>query len=114
MFQSEGEAAGSSSAADNSQDLDESQDNKDDKDVKKKKNRCAMCRKKVGLTGDYCYFNDVLVIWLQSPQHVVDRKLFVFYSFVDSGEKISSLLLRQALNKAAFIFAVTYKYSSRN
>lgn len=51
MFQSEGEAAGSSSAADNSQDLDESQDNKDDKDVKKKKNRCAMCRKKVGLTG---------------------------------------------------------------
>lgn len=54
MLQSEGEAAGSSSAADNSQDLDESQDNKDDKDVKKKKNRCAMCRKKVGLTGDYC------------------------------------------------------------
>lgn len=53
MLQSEGEAAGSSSAADNSQDLDESQDNKDDKDVKKKKNRCAMCRKKVGLTGDY-------------------------------------------------------------
>lgn len=53
MFQSEGEAAGSSIAADNSQDLDESQDNKDDKDVKKKKNRCAMCRKKVGLTGDY-------------------------------------------------------------
>uniref|UniRef100_A0A1B6FIY1 AN1-type domain-containing protein n=1 Tax=Cuerna arida TaxID=1464854 RepID=A0A1B6FIY1_9HEMI len=50
----EGEAAGSSSAADNNQDLDEGQDNKDDKDSKKKKNRCAMCRKKVGLTGFEC------------------------------------------------------------
>lgn len=48
----EGEAAGSSSSAENNPDLDESQDNKDDKDPKKKKNRCAMCRKKVGLTGN--------------------------------------------------------------
>ncbi|KAK9512657.1 hypothetical protein O3M35_001033 [Rhynocoris fuscipes] len=29
-------------------------DNKDDKDKNKKKNRCAVCRKKVGLTGFEC------------------------------------------------------------
>lgn len=45
----------------------------------------------------------------------MDRKLLVLYSYVDSEEKTSSLMLRQALNKAAFIFAaVTYKYSSKN
>lgn len=49
--QTEGEAAGSSSK-DNGADLEEGHDkDKDDKDAKKKKNRCAMCRKKVGLTG---------------------------------------------------------------
>lgn len=45
----------------------------------------------------------------------MDRKLLVLYSFVDSEEKTWSLMLRQALNKAAFIFAaVTYKYRSKN
>jgi hypothetical protein len=39
----------------NSPELDHSSDEKDaDKDAKKKKNRCATCRKKVGLTGFEC------------------------------------------------------------
>lgn len=29
------------------------EDKGDDKDAKKKKNRCAICRKKVGLTGKF-------------------------------------------------------------
>uniref|UniRef100_A0A1B6E155 AN1-type domain-containing protein n=1 Tax=Clastoptera arizonana TaxID=38151 RepID=A0A1B6E155_9HEMI len=49
----DGEVAGSSSAESNAE-LEDSIDSKDDKDAKKKKNRCAMCRKKVGLTGFEC------------------------------------------------------------
>ncbi|KAJ8675390.1 hypothetical protein QAD02_011176 [Eretmocerus hayati] len=52
------EAANSSAAAEgsiSSGDIDDSYDGKDgDKDSKKKKNRCALCRKKVGLTGFEC------------------------------------------------------------
>lgn len=55
---SEGAAGGCSSSADNSVssgDADESYDGKDsEKEAKKKKNRCATCRKKVGLTGFEC------------------------------------------------------------
>ncbi|KAJ3640843.1 hypothetical protein Zmor_027379 [Zophobas morio] len=43
------------SAATNSPDVEHNSDDKDaDKDAKKKKNRCATCRKKVGLTGFEC------------------------------------------------------------
>lgn len=55
--QADKEGAGCSSGSnnDNASDFDDSQDNKEDKDGKaKKKNRCAMCRKKVGLTGFEC------------------------------------------------------------
>jgi len=52
-------------------DVDDSFDGKEtDKESKKKKNRCAVCRKKVGLTGKYhniisnaawnCFYNDKL------------------------------------------------------
>ncbi|CAG9865338.1 unnamed protein product [Phyllotreta striolata] len=46
-------AAEAAAAVSNSEG-DASGDDKDDKDVKKKKNRCATCRKKVGLTGFEC------------------------------------------------------------
>lgn len=50
-----GGAASSSSGAESGADLDDSHDGKEDKDGKtKKKNRCALCRKKVGLTGFEC------------------------------------------------------------
>ncbi|XP_022184658.1 AN1-type zinc finger protein 6 [Nilaparvata lugens] len=50
-----GAATASSSGAESGGDLDDSHDGKDDKDAKtKKKNRCALCRKKVGLTGFEC------------------------------------------------------------
>ncbi|XP_046752406.1 AN1-type zinc finger protein 5 [Diprion similis] len=54
----EGEAGASSGAAEgsvSSGDADDSFDGKEsDKESKKKKNRCAVCRKKVGLTGFEC------------------------------------------------------------
>ncbi|KAL1132260.1 hypothetical protein AAG570_010217 [Ranatra chinensis] len=47
--------AGVSGEADGSSDLNnETSDKQEDKDSKKKKNRCATCRKKVGLTGFEC------------------------------------------------------------
>lgn len=54
--QSENDGAGCSGSSNESgADLDDSHENKEDKDGKtKKKNRCAMCRKKVGLTGFEC------------------------------------------------------------
>ena len=52
---SEGAVGGGGSSAESSVssgDVDDSFDGKDsDKEGKKKKNRCAVCRKKVGLTG---------------------------------------------------------------
>jgi len=47
-----GSTGPSTSAA--SEALDEDKDKDEDKDSKKKKNRCAECRKKVGLTGFQC------------------------------------------------------------
>ncbi|XP_075230622.1 zinc finger AN1-type doctor no [Lycorma delicatula] len=54
--QADNDGAGvSGSSNESGADLDDSQENKEDKDGKtKKKNRCAMCRKKVGLTGFEC------------------------------------------------------------
>ncbi|XP_014252428.1 AN1-type zinc finger protein 6 isoform X2 [Cimex lectularius] len=52
----EGAVGGSSIASSDSPDLNKEVDSegKDDKDKSKKKNRCAVCRKKVGLTGFEC------------------------------------------------------------
>lgn len=40
---------------------DDQEDKDGDKDSKKKKNRCGICRKKVGLTGKYT--NDIFLYW---------------------------------------------------
>lgn len=48
-FQAVDEAATASKPIDSA--INDVPNDKDDKDAKKKKNRCATCRKKVGLTG---------------------------------------------------------------
>lgn len=56
-------------------DVDDSFDGKEtDKESKKKKNRCAVCRKKVGLTGKriYLYDNMENFYWMKYD-HYVDR-----------------------------------------
>lgn len=54
----------SSSAADAAAVVDqEGEDKEDDKDAKKKKNRCGVCRKKVGLTGELVLIYIKLMYW---------------------------------------------------
>lgn len=49
-----GNSSGAAEGSVSSGDVDDCFDGKEsDKDFKKKKNRCALCRKKVGLTGEY-------------------------------------------------------------
>lgn len=43
---------------------DEQEDKDGDKDSKKKKNRCGMCRKKVGLTGKLRWFSGIAIVTL--------------------------------------------------
>jgi len=50
----EDDAASNNAETAGSSDLENSNDKDGDKDSKKKKNRCAVCRKKVGLTGFEC------------------------------------------------------------
>ena len=51
----------SSSVAEGDSDATEAQD----KDGKKKKNRCATCRKKVGLTGECTPFGFIIQLYLR-------------------------------------------------
>ena len=65
----EGAVGGGGSSAESSVssgDVDDSFDGKDsDKEGKKKKNRCAVCRKKVGLTG--MLLLDFIIIHIPHP-----------------------------------------------
>ena len=64
------ESSTSAGPSTSTQPADDDKDKEDDKDAKKKKNRCAECRKKVGLTGVYeqmFYHSVCLLIKINLP-----------------------------------------------
>lgn len=76
---------------------DDNDDKEGDKDSKKKKNRCAVCRKKVGLTGKYkqSYYSTTMLF----------RK---FYLNVNGGETIFKRVRSMGVLAMEVILACSY------